>query len=543
VRICSGSQLQFSASGGAFWSPARTQAPARRPDPDAANCASRAAVASRPVTDDATELVTAELLASLSLATDLGNGFPLEKALRNTLIAVRLAESAGLEGPVLSDAYYTAMLRYIGCTALDYEMGSAFGDAIAARNLFASLDMGQPRRALPQVVRHLGQGEGPGRRAAIVGHFLRGGKGEGDRIVSVDCEVVVQMANRLRLGPGVTTALGQMFERWDGKGVPVGLAGDALEPVARVVHVAHAAEIHHRLSGPEGACRFLEAGAGGWFDPRMVSTFVANAAELLADLGSESVWDAALAAERAPRRHLPADRLDELTEAFADFVDLKSPWMLGHSSRVADLAAGAAATMSMSADEIGLVRHAGRVHDLGRVSVPNSVWDKPTALSAADWERVRLHSYYSERVLSGSTVLAPFGRLAGLHHERLDADGYHRGLGAGQLPMAARLVAAADCFAAITEARAHRPGRTPGEAARELEADVAAGRLDRDAVTAICDTAGEAVRVPTAWPAGLSDREVEVLRLVARGHREKDIAAELHISASTVHTHVLHVYD
>ena len=485
----------------------------------------------------------AELLGSLSLATDLGNGFPLEKALRNTLLAVRLAERAGLEGQFLSDAFYVALLRYIGCTALDYEMGADYGDAAAARSLFASLDMGQPRRALPQVVRHLGHGEGPRRRAAIVGHFLRGGKAEGDRIVSVDCEVAAQIANRLRLGPGVSSALGQMFERWDGKGAPCGVAGDELEPVARVVHVAHAAEIHHRLSGVDGACRFLEAGAGGWFDPNMVSMFVGQAPELLAPLGAESVWEAALAVEPGPRRRLPADRLDELTAAFADFVDLKSPWLLSHSTRVATLASGAAAAMHLPAEEVDAVRHAGRVHDLGRVSVPNSVWDKPGRLTAADWERVRLHPYYSERVLAGSAVLAPFGRLAGLHHERLDAAGYHRGVGAGQLPMAARLVAAADCFAAMTEARAHRPARTSSEAARELEAEVAAGRLDRDAVAAVCDTAGVAVRVPSAWPAGLSDREVDVLRLLARGHKEKDISAALHISASTVHTHVLHVYD
>jgi HD-GYP domain-containing protein (c-di-GMP phosphodiesterase class II)/DNA-binding CsgD family transcriptional regulator len=485
----------------------------------------------------------AEVLAALSLAADLGNGFPLEKALRNTLLAVRVAEHAGLGGQLLSDAFYVAMLRYIGCTALDYEMGADYGDATAARRLFASLDMGEPRRALPQVVRHLGRGEGPRRRAAIVGHFLREGKREGDRIVSVDCEVVAQLANRLRLGPGVTSALGQMFERWDGKGVPSGLAGDALEPVARVVHVAHAAEIHHRLSGPDGACEFLQGASGGWFDPQMVSIFVANAAELLAPLGGESVWEVALAAEPAPRRRLPADRLDELTAAFADFVDLKSPWMLGHSTRVAELASAAAEAMHLPADEIEAVRHAGRLHDLGRVSVPNSVWDKPAALNAADWERVRLHPYYSERVLAGSAVLAPFGRLAGLHHERLDASGYHRGVGVGQLPTPARLVAAADCFAALTEARAHRPARTAAEAAGELEVDVTSGRLDRDAVAAVCGVAGVTVRVPIAWPAGLSDREVEVLRLLARGSKEKDIAAALHVSASTVHTHILHVYD
>ena len=484
-----------------------------------------------------------ELLAALSLATDLGNGFPLEKALRNTLLAVRLAEHAGLDGPPLSDTFYVAMLRYIGCTALDYEMGSDYGDAIAARNLFASLDMGQPRRALPQVVRHLGQGEGPRRRAAIVGHFLRGGKAEGDRVVSVDCEVVARLATRLHLGPGVVGALGQMFERWDGKGVTGGLGGDALDVVARVVHVAHAAEIHHRLSGAEGACRFLENGAGGWFDPQLVSIFVAHAGELLAPLGSESVWDAALAAEPSPRRRLPADQLDEVTAAFADFVDLKSPWMLGHSSKVAELAARAASAMHLPGEDVAAVRHAGRVHDLGRVSVPNSVWDKPAALNPADWERVRLHSYYSERVLAGSAVLGPYGRLAGLHHERIDGSGYHRGAAGGQLPMTARLVAAADCFVGLTEARAYRPARAPADAARQLGVEVADGRLDRAAVEAVCETAGVPVRLRAVWPAGLSDREVDVLRLVARGHAEKDIAARLHVSPSTVHTHVLHVYE
>ena len=433
------------------------------------------------------DLAVAELLASLSLATDLGNGFPLEKALRNTLLAVALAERTGLTDRALSDVFYVAMLRYIGCTALDYEMGSSYGDAIAARRLFASVDMGRPREALPQVIGHLGESEGPARRAAIVARFMAGGKGEGARLQAVDCEVVARMATRLRLGPGVVAALGQMFERWDGKGAPMGVAGNALETVARVVHVAHAAEIHHRLAGRRGADAFVEAGRGGWFDPDIVEVFVADSDELLAPLEAESVWDAALAAEPLPRRTVPEDRLDEITAAFADFVDLKSPWMLGHSSRVGDLAAAAAEAMGLPTADAAQLRHAGRVHDLGRVSVPNSVWDKPGALNAAEWERVRLHAYYSERVLAASPVLAPLGALAGLHHERLDGSGYHRGAPAGQLPEAARILAAADCFAALTEPRPYRPARSPEAAATELAGEVAAGRLDRDAVAAVCD--------------------------------------------------------
>ena len=248
------------------------------------------------------EIRLADVFASLSLASDLGSGFPLEKALRNSLLATRLAAAAGLGPRLVHDAYFVAMLRYIGCTGLDYEMGSSFGDAAAARALFAALDTGRPGQAVPRVLAHLGEGEGPARRAAIVARFMSSGKRGGERLLAADCEVVARFSVRLRLGEGVAVPLGQMFERWDGKGAPAGLSGDAIEPAARVVHVAHAAEIHHRLGGADEACRFLQAGSGGWFDPALVAVFAGHAGELLSALGPGSVWDAALAAEPAPHR-------------------------------------------------------------------------------------------------------------------------------------------------------------------------------------------------------------------------------------------------
>jgi HD-GYP domain-containing protein (c-di-GMP phosphodiesterase class II)/DNA-binding CsgD family transcriptional regulator len=489
------------------------------------------------------EVRLADVFASLSLATDLGNGFPLEKALRNSLLAARLAAAAGMEPRLARDAYFAAMLRYIGCTGLDYEMGSSFGDAAAARALFASLDMGRPGRAVPRVLAHLGEGEGPAGRAAIVARFMSSGRRGGERLLAVDCEVVARFSVRLRLGEGVAVPLGQMFERWDGRGVPAGLSGDAIEPVARVVHVAHAAEIYHRLGGAEEACGFLQAGSGGWFDPALVRVFSAHAGELLDALGPGSVWDAALAAEPAPHRRVPAGRLADLTAAFADFADLKSPFLLGHSSRVGRVAAAAAQAAALPAAGVAALRDAGRLHDLGRLSVANSVWDKPGPLSAAEWERVRLHAYYSERVLTASPVLAPLGRLAGAHHERLDGSGYHRGSSGPGLPRAARFLAAADALAAMTEPRAHRPARTVGEAVAELAAGAGAGLFDRDAVAAVCEVAGVPVAVRPAWPAGLTDREVEVLRLLARGALKKQVARRLGIGAGTVHTHVTHIYE
>jgi HD-GYP domain-containing protein (c-di-GMP phosphodiesterase class II)/DNA-binding CsgD family transcriptional regulator len=485
----------------------------------------------------------ADVFASLSLATDLGNGFPLEKALRNSLLATRLAVVAGMDERRVHDAYFAAMLRYIGCTALDYEMGSGLGDAAAARALFASLDMGRPGQAVPRALAHLGEGEAPARRAAILARFMRSGKRGGDRLVAADCEVVARFSARLRLGEGVAVPLAQMFERWDGKGVPAGLSGDAIEPVARVVHVAHAAEIHCRLGGTDEACQFLQASSGGWFDPALVRVFASHAGELFDGLGPESVWDAALAAEPALHRMMPAERLEDLTAAFADFIDLKSPLLLGHSSAVGRLAAGAAHAAALPAAEVTALRDAGRLHDLGRLSVANSVWDKAGPLSAAEWERVRLHAYYSERVLAASPVLAPLGRLAGAHHERLDGSGYHRGSSGSALPRPARFLAAADALAAMTEPRAHRPGRPLGEAAAELAAGARAGLFDRDAVAAVCEAGGAPVQVRPTWPAGLTDREVEVLRLLARGALKKQVAKRLGIGAGTVHTHVTHIYE
>ncbi len=244
----------------------------------------------------------------------------------------------------------------------------------------------------------------------------------------------------------------------------------------------------------------------------------------------------------APHLTVPAERLEDLTAAFADFVDLKSPFLLGHSSRVGRMAAAAEAA-ALAAAEVAVLRQAGRLHDLGRLSVANSVWDKAGPLSAAQWERVRLHPYYSERVLSASPVLARLGRLVGAHHERLDGSGYYRGSSGSALPLAARFLAAADALAAMTEPRGHRPARPMQEAAAELAAGANAGLFDRDAVAAVCQVAGVPVVVRSNWPAGLTDREVEVLRLLARGAPRKQVARRLGIGVGTVHTHISHIYE
>jgi HD-GYP domain-containing protein (c-di-GMP phosphodiesterase class II) len=235
--------------------------------------------------------------------------------------------------------------------------------------------------------------------------------------------------------------------------------------------------------------------------------------------------------------------LDAALTAVADFTDIKSPWLRGHSTGVARLVADAAGPAGLSPGDATNLGRAALVHDVGRIGVANGIWDQPGPLTAMQWERVRLHPYLSERVLRRCALLSPFADVASCHHERADGSGYHRGMQADQLDRGARLLAAADAYHAMTEDRPHRPPLSASDAAAQLHSDVDAGRFTRLEVDAVLAAVGEAPP-PAAItnPAGLTDREVEVLRLIARGRVNKQVAAALGISPKTVGRHIEHIY-
>ena len=205
------------------------------------------------------------------------------------------------------------------------------------------------------------------------------------------------------------------------------------------------------------------------------------------------MWEQALEAEPFPQIWIAGEQVDAAFAAIAALTGLKSPWLREHSTGVADLAEAAAWRMGLAAGSVTRVRRAALAHDLGRVGVSNAIWEKPGPLGFGEWERVRLHPHFTERAFAQSTTLAPIGLLAGSHHERLDGSGYHRGTSGQGLDQSARILAAADCYGAMREARPYREALDGPAAEAELQREAEAGRLDPDAVDAVLAAAGHRV--------------------------------------------------
>src|SRR5581483_11486219 len=229
-------------------------------------------------------------------------------------------------------------------------------------------------------------------------------------------------------------------------------------------------EVAYRTGGVEAALKLAKERAGGQFDPDLAATVITHGEEILAGLDSIESWEAVISAEPALWVTLTRDQAELALTGVADFIDLKSPYTLGHARAVADLVTAAGDRLDLTTDELALLRHAGLAHGFGRLGVSNAIWDKQGRLAAGEIERVRMHPYLTERMLGQSAWLAPFGAIAGQLRERLDGSGYPRGLKGGSISLAARVLAAADVYQAVIEPRPHRAARPPDDAATELRA-------------------------------------------------------------------------
>jgi HD-GYP domain-containing protein (c-di-GMP phosphodiesterase class II)/DNA-binding CsgD family transcriptional regulator len=494
-----------------------------------------------------TQLRLGEFVATLALAQDNAFGQPLESQLRSCLLAAWICEAGGFDDAVRETAYWVSLLRYLGCTGHAHEVATLFGDEIAIRAQTLVHDSGDRAEVMRDIVSFATAGHDPSERDAIV-EMIQGTIREwAVNNFSSGCEVADMLAQRLDFGPAVRNALGFTFETWNGAGHPNHAAGEAIPLPMRIVHVSQPMEAIGRRFSPERALETARDRRDRTYDPAVVDIFLEHGAAWFERLGETEPWDAVLALEPEPRRILSGAELDGALTVAADFIDLKSPYMGGHSRRCAKLAADAATVLGLSEDTIVALRRAALVHDFGTTAVPNSIWDKPGQLTRTEFDRVELHPMLTEQMLRRSPALAALNPVASTHHEKCDGSGYYRRTRADADDLGACALTATEIYVGLTTERADRAAFSPDDAAAELRRLESEGVLEPRASRAVLLAAGHGEpRAPMGKrprnPGGLTRREVDVLRLAARGLTTREIADRLYISPKTADHHIQHIY-
>ncbi len=487
-----------------------------------------------------------ELVATLALAQDNAFGQPLESQLRSCLLATSICDAAGFDPELRDTAYWVALLRYVGCTGHAHEVATVFGDEIAIRGRTLVHDAGNPAEVMHDVVEYATAGRSPEARDEIVRMIQETAHEWAVYNFASGCEVADMLVQRLDFGPDVREALRFTFERWSGTGFPTHAKGEAIPLAMRVVHLSHDMEAIARVFSIEHAIEAARERRDRTYDPALADLFVAHGREWLARLGEIEPWDAVLALEPEPHRILSGQQIDDALTVAADFIDLKSPFMGGHSRRCAELAGDAARLLGLDEHVITGVRRAALVHDFGITVVPNSIWDKPGALTRTEFDRVELHPMLTEQMLRRSPALAALNPVASAHHEKCDGSGYHKRVQADG-DLGACVLAATEIYVGLTSERADRLPLAPADAAAELRRLEADGALEHRAVRAVLVAAGHGEpqapsRRRERHPGGLTRREVDVLQLAARGLTTRQIADRLVISPKTADHHIQHIY-
>jgi HD-GYP domain-containing protein (c-di-GMP phosphodiesterase class II) len=485
----------------------------------------------------------AELLAGLSMVSDLGYRLPADTALRACVMGTGLARRIRLPESEVTDVFFVSLLFHVGCVAYAHETSEIFGDDLVVNHAVIETDLTDVRDIFTTLIPGITKGlpATAGLRNAV--RMTVSGRAFGKAHDQASCEVAREMGRRIGLPRSVSDGLYDMHEWWNGNGAR-GLRGEEIARPARIARVATEAAGLLSLRSADRVVSALRRRAGKTLDPDVVECFVGDATAVMTEATALDPRLRVLEIEPQPVVMIAPDELSSITCAFGDLADLKTPFTHGHSREVAPLAVGAAERLGLEANAIASLEVAGHLHDLGRISVSNHVWNKPGPLTTGEWEQVKLHAHHSERIVASSSALASVATLVGAHHERLDGSGYHRGSRASDITMAARVLAAADSFQAMSQRRPHRDARGPDEAGDELLAETRGGRLDPEAVGAVLHAVGLRRSMPRrhARPADLSEREVQVLALLARGRSNPEIGRALGISRRTAEHHVQHIY-
>jgi HD-GYP domain-containing protein (c-di-GMP phosphodiesterase class II) len=515
-------------------------------DDRAARLSGREPVAARPARPEPADDRLAELLCAMSFATGLALGDRMEHGLKSAYIGLRIAGALGLGAREHEAVYYGALLKDAGCSACAAGMAAFFPDDLHVPT--ADMLLIDPHRMSDVLVwmsRHVpADARLPLRMAKLLSFVAQCGHVMAEAMRG-RCEVAELFARRLGFGEHVQQAVRFQLERWDGQGLAYGRARNDVPAAARILHLAQSVEIAHSV-GERGAARALaRERAGTRFDPEVTRAFLALAerADFWDLIEQESSQDAILAlAPQTPADLEPGNRIDMVCEAVGDFVDSKTPQMRRHSLTVAAVAEAVARSLGLDAVAQTRVRRAALVHDVGKAAVPFGILAKGERLTGGEREQLRLHPYYTQRVLEQVRPLQALAPGAASHHEWVNGEGYHRQLSGEQIPLDGRILAVANTYARLTQARGAQAGAD--SLLHELRGRAGA-QLDARCVEALAGSLGRPLPAPQRArrePGSLSGRETEVLHLLAQGMSNPQIAHHLAISRKTVEHHLDHIY-
>nr|WP_295465100.1 HD-GYP domain-containing protein [Mesorhizobium sp.] len=463
-------------------------------------------VVATPVPAGAPSLNVAELLGALSHALDLTEGQPKGHCQRACWIGTQIGMQMGLTAEALSDIYFTALLKDLGCSSNAARICELYlADDISFKRDFKTID-GSLAAALRFVMDKTGIQSGFAERVRAILNILRNGGEISRELIETRCHRGADIAAKMRFPAEVQDGIRWLDEHWDGSGKPEGRVGEAIPVASRIALVAQVADIFHKEGGRAAARAEILARRGTWFDPAVVDAFLA--AEKLAafwraiegDALDRHLSDLAPARSSAP---LDDDYVDDIAAAFADVIDAKSPFTAGHSRRVTLFTDMIAEEMGLDAEHRRWLRRAALLHDIGKLAVSNQILDKPGRPEESEWISIRSHPAHSADILRQVAIFRDLSDIAGAHHERLDGKGYPLGLAGDAIVAEVRMLTVADVFDAVTADRPYR---------KAMKVEAAFAILDKDTGTAFDGACVAALKRAVARLAGNGLSEVPSLR-------------------------------
>ena len=404
----------------------------------------------------------AEVISALTYALDLTEGQRPGHTLRTALIAMRLGRELDLDSDTMGALYYAALLKDSGCSSNAARMSALFGsdDQDVKRNM-RLVDWHDRWTLAMRTAKNCGIGRNP---IARVSHFLRIARTPSmtREIIQTRCERGAQIALVLGFPRATSEAIAHVDEHWCGLGHPVGLAGDEIPLLSRVLLLAQTLEAYWSENGIDAAIDMTRQRRGRWFDPRLVDLVGAWKRDRAwwANLADRANLDRSVLALEPGSTPLRAtdQRLDSIAYAFAAVIDAKTPYTARHSTNVARYAVGIASSMGADADMRRDTLRAGLLHDIGKLGVSNRILDKPSKLTDDEFGEIRKHPRWTWEILERVSAFNGFALEAAQHHERLDGKGYPWKLESSQLGQLSRVLAVADVYEALTADRPYRAG-------------------------------------------------------------------------------------